>query len=186
MKRRLAALSAVLAALVAYPVLVAKGGGVGDPTYVFELSMKGKTWQTAVILNPGVKPPIGNVKNKDISDVLTGALPDFAEDYLDLDPGGKFYLYYDGRSSWRVATNPNGADLTTLNGQVANDGVFWLAGHYDMFLADADVFVQGKVTFEKNSFVPKKVKGKFLFVSEALGTGMTLSFKTVGAPTILP
>ncbi len=185
MNRRLVTVSAALAATVSFPILLALGGTTG-PTYVFELSMKGKTWNTAVVLNPGVKPPIGKVKNKDIAAVLKGELPDFAADYLDLDAGGKFYLYYDGKSSWRVATNPNGDDLTTLDGQVANDGQFWMAGRYDMFLADADAFAQGKVTFEKGTFTPKKVKGKLHFVSATLGTGMTLSFKTVGKPTVLP
>lgn len=151
----------------------------GPPaTHVFELNMEGKSWQTAVIINPGVKPPIGKVTNKKIAETLKGELPDFAADYLNLDPGGKFYLLYDGKSSWRVATNPDGVNATTLQGQVANDGQFWMGGSYDSFMADATVFLTGKVKFEKGTFDPKKVSGKFYFVSEAIGTGLNLKFKT--------
>ncbi len=187
MSRRflLGAFAALLAAPISILAMNAGTAKLGSP-FVFELSMSGKSWDTGVILPPGVKPPIGNVKNGDISKVLKGSLPDYADDFLDLDPNGKFYLYYDGKSSWRVATNPDGLDTTTLNGQVANDGQFWMAGNYGMFLADADVFCQGKVKFKKGTFEPTKVSGKFFLVSEAITTGLTLSFKTVGKPIIVP
>lgn len=155
------------------------GTSAGTAIAVFELKMSGKSWQTGVVLNPGVKPPIGKVTNKDIAAVLKEELPDFAADYLDLDPGGRFYLFYDTKSSWRVATNSAGTNATTLHGQVANDGVFWMAGSYDFAGAGGDVFVTGKVTFKKGTFEPKKVKGKMYFVSETITTGLNLKFQTV-------
>src|SRR5258705_4393942 len=88
----------------------AQGGG----TFVFELSIKGKTNQTDIAFPPGSKDIIGKVNDKILASVLRGEiLPghsalDFATDYLHLDPGGKFYLLYDGRDTWRIATNPVG------------------------------------------------------------------------------
>jgi len=165
-------------AMIAIPILASTAQPRLGPAHVFELTMKGKSWDTGVILNPGVKPPIGEVTTAKIRDVLKGVLPDYAEDFLDLDAGGKFYLFYDSKSQWRVATNPEGDDATILRGQVANDGTFWMAGNYSLFMANADVFVQGKVTFKNNTFEPKKVKGKFFLVSEDITTGLTLNIET--------
>jgi hypothetical protein len=117
-----------------------------------------------------------------VADVLTGVLPDYAASFLDLDAGGAFYLYYDGKSDWRVATNPDGNDTTPLHGQVANDGQFWFAGPYDSFLANGDVFIRGKIKFHKKTFDPKSISGKLYFVSEDITTSLDLKFKAVGAP----
>lgn len=179
MNRRLGLTFALLAAL---PFVISpRAGALGSP-FVFELSMKGKSWDTGVILNPGVKPPIGKVTTKKIMETLIGDLPDYAADFLDLDPDGKFYLYYDSKSQWRVATNPDGNDTTTLRGQVANDGAFWMAGTYDMFMSDADVFVTGKVKFKQGTFEPTKITGKFYLVSEAITSALDLKIETVGKP----
>jgi hypothetical protein len=159
-------------------------GVVAGTTFVFPLSIKGKSWQTDVILNPGVKPPIGKVNDKAIAGVLQETLPDFAAQFLDLDPDGRFFLLYDGKESWRVATNTGGTLATTLTGKVANDGTFWMSGTYSAPMGGAmgSFFATGKVKFVKGTFDPKKVSGALYFVSDAMSTGLTLKFKTVGAP----
>lgn len=163
----------VAVAFFAAPARPRLGGGP-----VFELKIDGKSYDTGAILNPGVKPPIGKISTGKIADVLKGMLPDYASDFVDLDGGGKFYLYYDGKDQWRVATNPNGMDTTLLQGQVANDGTFFMAGKYTLFMANADCFVKGKVTFKKGTFEPTKIKGKFYLVSEDITTALDLNIET--------
>lgn len=179
------AILAVVSALLLTGTSPSRGA---DPTYVFELSISGKTWQTGVILNPGVKPPIGKVTNDILAKVLKGELDDYASDFLDLDAGGRFFLYYDGKSTWRVATNSSGAmPITTLEGQVANDGQFWMAADYDLPMIGPELscFATGKVKFQKGSFVPKSISGKLYLVGDEITTGANLKFKTKGPPTIV-
>jgi len=161
-------------------------------TFVFELSVKGKTNQTDIFLPPGSHDVTGKVNDKILASVLRGEiLPghtvlDFATDYLHLDPGGKFYLLYDGRDSWRVATNPTGIGATTLNGQTSVQGNFWLAGKvgFPIVGPNADAFVVGKLKFAKGTFNPVKISGLAHFVSKDIGECFTLKFKTVGPPLV--
>jgi hypothetical protein len=116
--------------------------------------------------------------------VLKDLLPDFARDFLDLDPSGRFFLHYDGQASWRVATNANGDDATMLHGQVSNDGIAWMFGEYTLPMAagSGDVFLTAKVKFEKADpgvYIPKAVKGIFYFSSSDINTGLILKFKTL-------
>jgi hypothetical protein len=126
--------------------------------------------------------------------VLKEELPDFATDFLDLDPGGKFYLYYDDQGSpvdtdtWRIGTNDSGgAVLTLLEGEIANDGQFWMKGDYNLPMIGPELscFATGKVKFKKDTFTPTSISGKLYMVSEAITTGANLSFNTKGKPTIL-
>ncbi len=158
--------------------------GVGN-TFVFPLSVKGKTNQTDVDLPPGSKDVQGKVNDKILTAVLQGTLPDFAAQYLQLDPGGKFYLLYDGRDSWRVATNPGGSGVvTTLHGQTSAQGSFWMAGQvsFPMMGPIADGFAVGKLKFAKGTFNPTKISGVVHFVSKDIGECFTLKFKSVGGP----
>jgi hypothetical protein len=134
-----------------------------------------------------------------VSDKIVGAIlrgentADPSVEFLDIlhsDPSGRFFVYFDGRNadgstSWRVATNPNGVMATTLHGTITQDGVFWLAGTYDLPVLGplADAFVNGKVKFAKGTFEPVKIGGTMNFASAAIGYGFTLKFKTVGKPT---
>lgn len=147
---------------------------------VFPLKLSGESWQPQVVGVPGKKLGNGKVKDKAITAVLQGILPDFAADYLDLDPSGRFFLHYDGRTSWRVATNANGDNATTLQGQVSNDGVAWLFGTYalPLVMGTGDVFVTAKVKFVTGTFTPKSIKGTLFFSSAAINTGLILKFKT--------
>ncbi len=166
--------------------------GTGQ-TFVFQLSIKGKTNQTDIAFPPGSKDIVGKVNDKILASVLRGEiLPghsavDFATDFLDLDPGGKFYLLYDGRDSWRVATNPQGTGIvTTLNGQTSVQGLFWMAGgvSFPMVGPIANTFAVGKLKFAKGTFNPTKISGVVHFVSKDIGECFTLKFKTVGPPLI--
>ncbi len=162
------------------PAPVQSAGG----TVVFPLKLSGKSWQPQVIGVPGKKVGLGKVRDKNIIAVLQDTLPDFAKDFLDLDPSGRFFLYYDSQTSWRVATNPDGNDTTMLHGQTSNDGIAWMFGEYTLPLAagTGDVFVTGKVKFFKadpGNYMPKSVKGVFYFSSPDINTGLILKFKTL-------
>jgi hypothetical protein len=150
----------------------------------FPLKLNGTSWQPLVQGVPGKKLGVGKVKDKDITAVLQGALDDFAADFLDLDGSGRFFLFYDGNLSWRVATNSAGTDATTLEGMVSNDGIAWMFGEYElpMLMGTGKVFVTAKVKFQKGLpfgvYVPTSVKGVFHFASEDINTGLILKFKT--------
>ncbi len=181
------ALLLLLAVTVAW-VLPAFGAGDGDPPQaIFEISAKGKSWASAIDVNPGLKLGIGVVNDKFISDVLTGVdTEDYAVDYADLDPGGKLYLYYYSREQMGYATNPDGVDVTLLRGQCAPDGTFWMYGFYEggfaQAFSNADCMFTGKIKWENTGdpqqYVPLKVKGTLYFVSQDITTGMTLKVKT--------
>jgi hypothetical protein len=165
--------------------------GVGH-TFVFPLSIKGKANQTDVVLFPGAHDILGPVNDKILASVLRGEiLPghtilDYATPFLHLDMGGQFYLLYDGRDSWRVATNPNGTFATTLTGQTSVQGNFWMAGQYNFPMAGpiANTFAVGKVKFAKGTFSPTKISGIVHFVSKDIGECFSLKFKTVGPPLV--
>lgn len=153
---------------------------------VFQLSIKGKTNQTDIAFPAGSKDIVGKVNDKILAAVLQGALPDFAAQFLQLDPAGRFYLIYDSRDTWRVATNPSGsgAAVTILNGQTSVQGAFWMAGKVGFPMAgpDADAFAVGKLKFAKGTFTPTKISGVVHFVSKDIGECFSLKFKTVGPP----
>ena len=162
------------------PEPVQSAGG----TVIFPLKLSGKSWQPQVIGKPGKKVGLGKVKDKDITAVLQDTLPDFARDYLDLDPSGRFFLYYDDQMNWRVATNPDGNDTTPLTGQISNDGIAWMFGEYTLPLAagTGNIFITGKVKYLKADpgvYMPKSVKGVFYFSSADINTGLILKFKTL-------
>jgi hypothetical protein len=162
----------------------------GGQTVVFPLSVSGKAVQTDIAFGPGFKPKPGKVNNKILGAILRGEnTSDYSVGFLDLlnsDGSGRFYLYFDGReadgsTSMRVATNPNGAMATTLTGAVTQDGTFWIAGTYSVPILGtiADTFATGKVKFAKGTFTPLKISGTVHFVSNAIGEGFTLKFKTL-------
>lgn len=162
---------------------------VGAST-VFPLSIAGKAVQTDIALGPGFKPTPGKVNDKVIGAILRGEnTSDYSVDFLDIlnhDGAGRFYLYFDGRGAdgsvtMRVGTNPNGTLTTALTGAVTQDGLFWIAGKYDLPMIGplADAFATGKVKFAKGTFEPVKITGTLHFVSNAIGEGFTVKFKTL-------
>ncbi len=161
---------------------------------VFPLSIKGKVWQTDIAFGPGFKVKPGKINDKILGGILRQELPDFARDFLNLDPGGKFYLFFDGRgadgrTTWRVATNQSGTLATTLQGIITQDGVFFLSGSYSppMLGAIGSCFVTGKAKFAKDTFNPTKISGTascLLSSPLVIGEGFTVKFKTVGGPLI--
>lgn len=170
----------LVAVIVAFAWLSHRPEPARSGATVFPLKLSGKSWQPQILTVPGQKVGIGKVKDKDVTAVLQNILPDFAADFLDLDPGGKFFLYFDSLSSWRVATNDTGTNTTTLTGRVSNDGVFWMFGTYDlpMMAGTGKIFVTGKVKFQKGSFDAAKLNGTFYFLSDPIDTGLILKFKT--------
>lgn len=163
--------------------------GVGQ-SVVFPLSVSGKTVQTDIAFGPGFKPTRGKVNDKIVGAILRGEnTTDYSVDFVDLlnsDGTGRFYLYFDGRgvdgsTTMRVATNPSGNMATTLEGAVTQDGEFWIAGKYSAPVIGtiADTFVTGKMKFAKGTFNPLKISGTVHFVSNAIGEGFTLKFKTL-------
>jgi hypothetical protein len=181
------ALVLLLVVTVAW-VLPAFGAGDGDPPQaIFEISVKGKSWASAVIVNPGLKVGIGKVDDKLVADVLTGVnLEDYSVDFIDKDDGGKLYLYYYSREQMGYATNPDGVDVTLMRGQCAPDGNFWMYGFYEggfaQAFSNADCMFTGRITWESTGdsgqYVPLKIKGTLFFVSQDITTGMTLKVKT--------
>ncbi len=171
----------LVALLIAFAWLSRHPEPARGVTVVFPLKINGTSWQPQILTVPGQKIGIGKVKDKNVTAVLQGSLPDFAADFLDLDPSGKFFLLFDSLTSWRVATNDAGTNATTLQGRVSNDGVFWMFGSYDLPMmpgAMGKIFVTGKVKFQKGSYAPAKVSGIFYFLSDPIDTGLILKFKT--------
>ncbi len=163
------------------------------PSFVFPISVSGKAFTTN--LSFPFKP--GKVNDKILGAILRGENTDDESvpflDILHSDPSGRFFVYFDGRNadgttSWRVATNPNGVMVTTINGAMTQDGVFWLAGTYAVPVMGtvADAFVNGQVKFAKGTFTPVKITGTLNFVSNVIFQSFTLKFKTVGKPTSVP
>lgn len=155
-------------------------------TVVFPLSIKGKTYQPDVFLGPGVKGPVGKLSDKVIAQVLQGTLADFAAQFMDLDPSGRFFLYFDGRGSdgvtpFRIATNANGSDTTDMEGLVTSDGFMWAVGAYTlpMMGEDCPINMTGKISWEKGTFTPKKVTGVFNLLCFGIGETFTIKFKTL-------
>lgn len=182
--RKLAPLVVVLGLMAVWPQPrpVMSGGA----TTIFPLSIKGKTYQPAA--NFGGKSPSGKLNDKVIAATLQGSLPDFAATYLDLDPSGRFFVYFDGRNAngtgvFRVATNSTGANTTTMNASITPDGLFWAVGKYTMPVigGEADINMTGKITFVKGTFTPKKIKGvfNFMFLGSGFNETFTMKFKTL-------
>lgn len=162
----------------------------GASTFVFPVSVSGKAIQTDIAVGPGFKPKPGKVSDKILGAILRSEnTSDYSVSFLDImnsDGSGRFYLYFDGRGAdgslnMRVATNPNGVMTTTLHGAITQDGIFWVAGSYNLPVIGplADAFMTGKVKFTKGTFNPEKISGVVHFVSAAIGEGFTLKFKTV-------
>jgi hypothetical protein len=91
---------------------------------------------------------------------------------IETDPLGKAYIYFDGLDTWRLATNSNAMNTTTLTGVVDGVGGFQMSGKH--ILSQTTFFLTGKVFFAKGTFNPTKIIGKVYACSqltEHYGTG---------------
>lgn len=91
---------------------------------------------------------------------------------IEVDEGGKAYLLFDSPTQMRIATNSGGTGATVLTGLTDGTGNFQMSGNHT--LSDTTFFVTGKMTFSKETLVPKKISGKILAYSptdEHYGTG---------------
>jgi hypothetical protein len=125
----------------------------------------------------GSKTFVNKITPAGVVKCITGEEPSCAG-LVEVDAGGKAYLFFDSATSWRAATNPAGTGATTLTGFVGGKGEFTFTGHHD--LSNTDFIFSGKVKFEKGSSVVKSIKGKYQAISttaEHVGVG---SFRSVG------
>ncbi len=170
--------------------------GVGS-SFVFPLSVSGKIWVTDIAFGPGFKIKPSKINDKAVGAILRGEnTDDVSIPFLDLlhsDPSGRFFIYFDGRNldgsvNCRFATNPNGIMTTAGHGAMTQDGVFWLAGTYQLPVLGtlADAFATGKMKFAKGTFSPVKISGTLSFTSVDVGYSFTVKFKTVGKPLLVP
>lgn len=154
--------------------------------FVFSLSVSGKSNNSDVLVNPGVKPIQGTVNDKTVGEVLKGTLDDFAGDFLPIDPAGdgRFFLFFDSRTSWRVGPNKNGTNAITLTGQTDSVGNFIMFGEWNFANQGftppmLQVCAFGKVTFTKGTYNPTKITGTVLGMSSVHGEMLNLKFKTL-------
>lgn len=158
-------------------------GGSYAGTFVFALTGAGKLLHVEGGAVAGVKPFKSTVKDADLLACIGGTGTGCDASSLAINPDGGLFLFYDGLSSWRLANNTDGDGAVTLNGLVDGKGGFMMSGTHTSSDGDTHIFLSGKVTFEKGTLLPLKVKGKLTAVSSAeehYGSG---NFK--GVPTLL-
>ncbi|MBI2359221.1 MAG: hypothetical protein HYV04_09995 [Deltaproteobacteria bacterium] len=144
---------------------------------IFEITGSGKLFHFEAPPTPGQKAPVTSVKASALAPCITGG-DATCTGFLEQDAGGKAYVYFDSDTSWRIATNPDGTDTTTLTGLVAGDGSFMMSGRHEM--SETEFTIQGKVKFQKGTFTPLSMNGSISAVSNLTlhyGTGKV---KTVG------
>ena len=174
------AVSAVAPAAAARDAQPVAAGAPLPITFAMTLTGSGKILHVHTGPQPGDKPFKSSVKSKDVAPCIEGTAAGCTDGVtIFADAGGTAYLFFDSLTSWRVATNPNGDDATTLTGLVDGKGGFMLAG--TDALSGTQILVSGKVVFEKGSFTPKKISGKLSAVSTDMGHYGTGSFKAVPA-----
>jgi hypothetical protein len=98
---------------------------------------------------PGVKAPVTNVTAAVIAACIAGTGIDCTGSNLEIDLGGKAYLYILDPTHIGVATNNVCSNVTVLEGLVDGGGNFMFTGHHS--LSDTEVVVQGKVLFAKGT-----------------------------------
>jgi hypothetical protein len=151
-------------------------GGVYAGSVAFLLTGSGSIVHPHGV-QPGLKPFKNTVKIAQISECIAGTAAGCSDGVtIEANPGDpQAYLFFDSLTSWRVATNSNGDEATTLTGLVDGKGGFMFSGTHA--LTGTAMLLSGKVVFEKGTLVPKKISGKLSAVAvdqEHYGTG---SFK---------
>jgi hypothetical protein len=146
---------------------------------VFEITGSAKLLHFEAV-TPGVKPPVTNVNTTLIIACIMGLDPSCTASALETDPGGKAYLYLDSPTSWRIATNPNCLNATTLAGVVGGDGTFMMGGNHAK--SDTTFILQGKLSFVRGTLTPAGIKNSSLSaVSDDHAHFGIGKFSTVGA-----
>ena len=171
----LATAAAAVSGIVAF-AFAARPNPVPGTTFIFEA-----TAGSAKLVHlegpeiPG-KVPFKNAANLlKVTECVKGNDPSCVGK-VETDAGGKVYIYYDGLTSWRIATNPNAMNTTTLTGLVDGVGGFQMSGKHT--LSDTTFFLTGKVIFAKGTLNPTKITGKiyaFSPLTEHYGSGNFLA-----------
>lgn len=153
-------------------------GGVYAGSVIFTLTGSGSIVHPHGV-QPGLKPFKNTVKIAQISECIAGTAAGCGGTIEANPEDPTAYLFFDSLTSWRIATNANGDDATTLTGLVDGKGGFMFAGAHA--LSGTELLISGKVSFAKGTLTPQKISGKISAVApgqEHYGTG---NFKAVPA-----
>jgi hypothetical protein len=123
---------------------------VGTPIPTFEISGSGTFVHFDPPIVPGVKPFVTKVSAAQVALCIAGTGNGCISGNLELDGGGKAYLFLPFLHTAYIGTKADCSNATKLQGNTAGDGTFMFAGHHE--LSHSDVNLQGKVTFDKTFF----------------------------------
>ncbi|WP_150046008.1 MULTISPECIES: hypothetical protein [Methylomonas] len=142
-------------------------------------ALSGYVVQNDVLVNPGVKPPVGKFNAKKAAHCIqaTQDSDSFCDIYLDNNDQGVAYLYYDSNRSWRLKTHLDGA-VTTLTGNVDPTGAFMMTGVHA--LSGAQIYAVGKAKLNKGSLTPKSLSGTLYFTSTDIEEFGVIKFRSAG------
>jgi hypothetical protein len=143
---------------------------------VFELTGSGSILHSHDNL-PGDKPFKSKVKAGDIATCVQGTAQGCTPSTIEVDAGGKAFLFFDSTTAWRIATNGAGTNATDLVGTVDGKGGFAFAG--TDALSGTSFYLTGKVKLQKGQpdFQPLSLSGKITAVCPVQGHYGTGSFK---------
>jgi hypothetical protein len=145
---------------------------------VIEITGSGKLFHFEGGAVAGVKTPVTKVSTSAVAACITGT-PSPCDTVLENDAGGKAYISFDSDTSWRIMTDANCVNATTLVGVAGGDGNFMMAGQHG--LSDTQVVIQGKVQLTKGTLIPTGINlGAVLAVSDTLEHYALGTFHTVG------
>jgi hypothetical protein len=115
------------------------------------------------LIVPGAKPPTSKVSVTQIVNCIQGnPLNDphavnCNSTNLEIDAGGKAYIFLEGTHKIWIATNNTCTNPTGLDGLVEGDGSFMFAGNHAK-ADDTNFIVQGKISFVSGTFSPTGIK----------------------------
>jgi hypothetical protein len=171
-----AAAAAVAAQNKGVPLTAHQNGTQDGDSIVMQLSGAGSILHSHGNL-PGDKPFKSKVKAADVAACILGdALG--CNGTIEEDAGGVAFLFFDGPSNWRIATNAAAVDATNLVGSVDGNGGFAFSGTH--VLSGTSFYLTGKVKLDKTAapaFVPLKISGKIQAVAAGQGHYGTGTFK---------
>jgi hypothetical protein len=104
----------------------------------------------------GQKTPITKLSAAVLAACITGSGVNCTSGNLELDSGGKAYLFIETKEKAWIATNNTCTNATQMDGLVGGDGSFMFSGHHEK--SDTDFVVQGKVSFLSGTFTPTSIK----------------------------
>jgi hypothetical protein len=116
-----------------------------------------------IFIAPGAKPGVTKLSLTQIANCIQGNLLNDPHAVncnatnLEIDAGGKAYIFLEGIHKIWIATNNTCANATELDGLVQGDGSFMFAGNHAK-ADDTNFIVQGKISFVSGTFSPTGIK----------------------------